>query len=98
MSKTNPVAGADYLVALEAPESLAGATITIERRTNFGIIEEGIAPTLVDTTNNIIYYEIPSSDSINGGEWRVWAKVIKSGKIKFTSPVVKVYFDEKGKI
>ena len=92
----NPVEGSDYTVQIESPETLVGATVTIEYRTPNNVVTEDIVPTDIDTEDDVITYEIDKSKTING-IWRFWAKIINAaGKTSYVNPPGVVKFDRRG--
>jgi hypothetical protein len=91
----NPVEGSDFTVEMESPETLVGATVTVEYRTPNRQLTVDVAPTSVDTVNDIVYYEIPKEDAMQG-KWRLWAKIVNAaGKATYSNPPVEVFFDRK---
>ena len=93
----NPAEGQDYTVNMTVPDtiSLVGATVTIEYIKPDKSFTEGVTPTNVDTTNNIISYKIEDTDSV-AGLWEIGAKIIESsGDVSFINPKVLVRFDRR---
>jgi len=93
---SNPVAGQDYTVGMTSPESLVGATVTIEYKTPSNVITEDVEPTNVNTETDVISYKM-TNEITTQGTWHVWAKIINSaGDITYVNPAIHVRFDKKG--
>jgi len=92
---SNPVAGQDFIQGFETTESLVGATVTVEYKKPNGEKTRDVVPTSVDTDTGIVTYLIPSTLSTYG-MWLFQIKVVNSaGKISWSNPATKVFFDTK---
>lgn len=93
---SNPVVGSDYTVEMISPESLVGATVTIEYKNPQLVMTEGVSPTNIDTESNVISYKM-TNDKTSEGNWKIWAKIVNSsGDITYVNPAVSIRFDRKG--
>lgn len=92
----NPVEGQDFIVNMDSPEDLAGATVTIEYRLpGSKVLTTGVTPTNVDTDINRITYLIEAADAVQG-TWIIGAKIINAvGRISYVNPGIPITFDRR---
>lgn len=93
-----PSVGQDFTVVFNSPETLVGATVTIEYKKPDRTIETNVTPTNVDTAIDQISYKIPKEDSV-AGKWLVVAKIINAaGDVSWTKPPESVNFVDRFKV